>query len=63
MEKHEGYYTNICWNKSYRRLRSDGSVVAVGSNSNGKCDVESWEDIVQVAAGEEHTVGLRKDGE
>ena len=43
-------------------LRSDGTVVAVGGNSNGQCDVQSWTGIVQVAAGLYHTVGLRSDG-
>jgi len=43
-------------------LKSDGTVVAVGSNSYGKCDVSSWTDIAQVAAGEDHTLGLKSDG-
>ena len=45
-------------------LRSDGTVVAVGWNELGQCDVGSWrnEDIVSVAAGVYHTVGLRSDG-
>ena len=41
-------------------LRSDGTVVAVGNNDYGECDVDSWTDIVAVAAGF-HTVGLRSD--
>jgi len=28
-------------------LRSDGTVVAVGENYSGECDVDGWEDIVQ----------------
>ena len=43
-------------------LRSDGTVVAVGSNRYGQCDVSDWTDIVAVAAGGLHTVGLRADG-
>ena len=43
-------------------LRSDGTVVAVGDNEDGQCDVSSWSDIVAVAAGIDHTVGLRSDG-
>ena len=43
-------------------LRADGTVVAVGDNSYGQCDVTSWTDIVQVAAGAYHTVGLKADG-
>ena len=43
-------------------LRSDGTVVAVGSNAYGQCDVSEWRDIMEIAAGEEHTVGLKSDG-
>ncbi len=43
-------------------LKSDGTVVAVGDNYAGKCDVTSWTDIVAVASGEEHTIGLKSDG-
>ena len=43
-------------------LRSDGKVVAVGDNEYGQCDVESWEDVVAISAGDYHTVGLTKDG-
>ena len=43
-------------------LRKDGTVVAVGENDHGQCDVSGWRDIVAVAAGNSHTVGLRRDG-
>ena len=43
-------------------LKSDGTVVAVGSNSYGQCDVSGWTDIVAVSAGNNHTVGLKSDG-
>ena len=44
-------------------LRSDGTVVATGSDNNeGQCDVSSWKDIVSVSAGNQHTVGVKKDG-
>ena len=43
-------------------LRSDGTVVAVGSDEDGRCDVSSWTDIVAVAAGMNHTAGLKADG-
>jgi alpha-tubulin suppressor-like RCC1 family protein len=43
-------------------LKSDGTVVAVGGNSLGQCDVGDWTDIVQVSAGYYYTVGLRSDG-
>ena len=43
-------------------LKTDGTVVAVGYNEYGQCDVSRWTDIVAVAASEYHTVGLRADG-
>ena len=47
-------------------LKSDGTVVAVGYNKYGQCDVSNWTDIVAVSAGGdigfEHTVGLKSDG-
>lgn len=43
-------------------LRADGRVVAVGDNEYGQCDVSGWENIVAIAAGDWHTVGLCKDG-
>ena len=61
-------------------LRSDGTVVAAGSNRftqvrnpgnpdaylidevSNQCQVSDWTDIVAIAAGDFHTVGLRSDG-
>lgn len=44
-------------------LRSDGTVIAWGSNWTGQADVpEGLTDVVQVAAGSKHTVALRGDG-
>ena len=43
-------------------LRKDGTVVAVGDNYYGQCNVEDWKDIVAISTGVSHTVGLRKDG-
>ena len=43
-------------------LRADGTVVAVGENTFGQCNVSSWTDIVAIRAGYFHTVGLRADG-
>src|SRR5512136_2977724 len=40
-------------------LKSDGTVVAVGDNTYGQCDVSSWTGVTQVAAGIYHTVGLK----
>lgn len=41
---------------------NDGTVVAVGDNRYGQCDVSGWTDIVSVSAGFYHTIGLRNDG-
>lgn len=43
-------------------LRSDGTVLATGSNKNGECDVEHWADIVSISTGDSHTVGVKADG-
>lgn len=43
-------------------LKSDGTVVAVGRNDDGQCEVSGWTDIVAVSAGAYHTVGLKADG-
>jgi len=43
-------------------LKSDGTVVAVGDNRGGQCDVGGWRGITQATAGDWHTVGLRSNG-
>ncbi len=43
-------------------LKADGTVVAVGRNGEGLCNVSDWRDIVAIAAGSDHTVGLKADG-
>lgn len=43
-------------------LKANGTVVAVGSNGDGRCNVSDWTDIVSIAAGKYHTVGLKADG-
>ncbi len=43
-------------------LKTDGTVVAVGLNNYGQCNVGGWTDIRQVSAGLVHTVGLKTDG-
>jgi alpha-tubulin suppressor-like RCC1 family protein len=50
-----GYYHTV-------GLKSDGTVVAVGNNEYGQCNVGGWANITQVAAGHYHTVGLKSDG-
>ncbi len=43
-------------------LKSDGTVLAAGSNANGQCEVSGWRDVVCVAAGEYYTLGIQSDG-
>ncbi len=43
-------------------LKADGTVLAIGSNACGQCEVSDWSDIVAISAGGTHTVGLRADG-
>lgn len=43
-------------------IKDGGTVVAIGRNYEGQCNVADWTDIVAVSAGWEHTVGLRADG-
>lgn len=43
-------------------LKRDGTVVAVGDNSDGQCNVDEWENVIAISAGDYHTVGLTKDG-
>ena len=43
-------------------LRQDGTVIAVGDNHSGQCEVKSWRNMVAIAVGYSHTVGLRKNG-
>jgi alpha-tubulin suppressor-like RCC1 family protein len=43
-------------------LKTDGTVVAVGANSSGQCNVGGWTDITQVATTRYCTVGLKADG-
>lgn len=43
-------------------LKNDGTVVAIGNNEFGQCNVKDWKDIAAVSAGYRHTAGLKKDG-
>ncbi|MEA4948412.1 MAG: zinc ribbon domain-containing protein, partial [Petrimonas sp.] len=43
-------------------LKSDGTVVAAGSDKNGQLNVDDWENIVAVSAGQDLTCGLKEDG-
>lgn len=43
-------------------IKFSGKVLATGENDSGECDTGSWNDVVSVALGSRHTVGLKKDG-
>ncbi|GAB2533947.1 MucBP domain-containing protein [Gracilibacillus alcaliphilus] len=43
-------------------LRSDGTVIAKGDNSQAQTNVRNWSNIAQVAANSYHSVGLKEDG-
>ena len=43
-------------------LKTDGTVVAVGNNEYGQCNVSRWYDIVAFSSNGRHTVGLKVDG-
>ena len=43
-------------------LSSNSTVVAVGNNASGQCNVGNWTNIIEVAAGAAHTVGLSGNG-
>jgi hypothetical protein len=43
-------------------LMDDGTVRAFGDNSFGQTEVSSWQNVVWVAAGAYHTLGLTEDG-
>ncbi len=43
-------------------LKPDRTVVAIGSNDKGQCDVSSWTDIISISAAHLTTVGLKSDG-
>ena len=43
-------------------LKPDGTVVAVGQNHSGECDVSSWTDIMDIRCGAFYTLGLKYDG-
>ena len=43
-------------------VKRDGTVVAVGYNGFGACNVSDWTEIVAVSARSSHTVGLKANG-
>jgi hypothetical protein len=62
-----GFITNANGTNTYGvgcivGLKSDGTVVATGTDTYGDTDVSSWTDITQVACGYYFTVGLEANG-
>lgn len=43
-------------------LKSDGTVVGSGSNSQGQLNVGDWKQITGISAGNSHSVGVKEDG-
>ena len=56
------HYTVTAGDSHTVGLKTDGTVLAVGWNYRGLCDVDNWTNIVSVVAGGDHTVGLKADG-
>lgn len=56
------YIAIDCGKKHTVILYNDGTVKAVGDNRKGQCDVDSWQDIVQISTRGDFTVGLKADG-
>lgn len=43
-------------------LKSDGTVLAEGTQGFNRDEIKKWKDIIQINANQNYTVGLRKDG-
>ena len=43
-------------------LKSNGTVIAIGSNDCGQIEVNDWKDIIAISTSGTHTVGLKTDG-
>lgn len=59
-----GKASNIIGNGHIVGLRKDGTVIAIGDNQYGQCNVsgDEWNSIVAISAGDWHTLGLKEDG-
>lgn len=43
-------------------LKVDGTVIAVGINTAGQCNISDWDNIIAVSAGTNFSIGLKADG-
>ena len=55
------------WGDNYNKghivcVKIDGTVVAVGDNQYGQCNVSDWRDIIAVTTEGDYTIGLKSDG-
>lgn len=63
MSKISGNYSCVSSSRDHIVfLTPDKTVVAIGDNSYGKCNIENWNNIIAVSASSTNTVGLRADG-
>jgi len=64
-EREKTKWTNIVAIDDWLALKADGTVVPIDSsvqNSYSECFFNDWRDIVAIAAGGSHVVGLKADG-
>ena len=43
-------------------LTKDGKVYAAGENLDGQLNVDKWENVIAICAGQYHTVAISTDG-
>lgn len=51
-----------CGNNHVVGLKSDGTVIASGSNNNGQCNVMGWNNVSKIYAHKNTTIAIKKDG-
>lgn len=43
-------------------VRKDGTVIATGYNAHGECNVDGWNDIIDISISDNNTIGLKSNG-